>query len=445
MNNTTAMKRIATIAFMLVLTGVGLCQEVIRFPYAGYMEYPMDTLHSTHTNEITRQPCAYRVYQMQLPQPFARLFTVDTPTTLYGIAVPLWGQDTARRDFEVVLYTLHGNHVTPIWEQRWSDTIPFRHLVFETQFEPGFPHCTKEDHHIDTANSYEFYFDTPIVVSDSFLVGYYTYGNDGQRHINGHGVDPALTGYIYQVIFSTRCHVRDEEDVPPLGSWITVTNTISYLQSYAWAMLMPIIEAPPCNPDTLACPAPQGFSARVIDSLNVEFVWNPLPQHLSFQISVGREGEPPDSAHVFSSDTCLLRVTDNWDTTASYAAYIRAQCLQHCYAGDTLIWGSWSGPVSFSVPSAHQPHQPTDITMPVGQPCPFTLTPNPARGLVTVRLADCSPHTTLTIRDATGHDILTIPVSAATFTIPIHNYAAGTYFVTLSTPHATTTERLIIE
>ena len=62
MNNTTAMKRIATIAFMLVLTGVGLCQEVIRFPYAGYMEYPMDTLHSTHTNEITRQPCAYRVY-----------------------------------------------------------------------------------------------------------------------------------------------------------------------------------------------------------------------------------------------------------------------------------------------------------------------------------------------------------------------------------------------
>ena len=442
MNNTTAMKRIATIAFMLVSTWVGLCQEVVRFPYAGYMEYPMDTLHSTHTNEITRQPCAYRVYQMQLPQPFARLFTVDTPTTLYGIAVPLWGQDTAQRDFEVVLYTLHGNHVTPIWEQRWSDTIPFRHLVFETQFEPGFPHCTKEDHHIDTANSYEFYFDTPIVVSDSFLVGYYTYGNDGQRYNYGRGLDPTLTGYIYQVIFSTRCHVRDEEDVPPLGSWITGRNTISYLQSYAWAILMPIIAPPPCNPDTLACPAVQDFSVRVLDSLNVEFVWNPLPQHRSFQISVGREGEPPDTGRVFSTDTCWLKVTDHWDTTTLYVAYIRAQCLQHCYSNDTLVWGSWSEPVTFF---GHQPHGPTGIATPTGQPCPFTLTPNPARGTVTVRMAECPPNATLTIRNAAGHDILTIPVSAPNFTIPIHNYAAGTYFVTLSTPHTTTTERLIIE
>ena len=82
--------------------------------------------------------------------------------------------------------------------------------------------------------------------------------------------------------------------------------------------------------------------------------------------------------------------------------------------------------------------------MPVGQPCPFTLIPNPARGLVTVRLADCSPHTTLTIRDATGHDILTIPVSAATFTIPIHNYAAGTYFVRVSAQGLNTVRKLIV-
>lgn len=442
MNNTTAMKRIATIAIMLVSTWAGLCQEVVRFPYAGYMEYPMDTLHSTHTNDVTRQPCAYNVYKVQYPIPLARLFTVDTPTTLYGIAVPLWGQDTAQRDFEVVLYTLHGNHATPIWEQRWSDTIPFRHLVFETQFEPGFPHCTKEEYHIDTANSYEFYFDTPIVVSDSFLVGYYTYGNDGQQHLSGNADDPTLTGYLYQVSCHHRCHVEIEVDIPPLCSWISPSNRVLDLHSYYWAWLMPIIEAPPCNPDTLACPAVQDFSVRVLDSLNVEFLWSPLPQHLSFQISVGREGEPPDSAHVFSSDTCLLRVTDNWDTTASYAAYIRAQCLQHCYAGDTLIWGSWSEPVTFF---GHQPHGPTGIATPTGQPCPFTLTPNPARGIVTVRMAECPPNATLTIRNAAGHDILTIPVSAANFTIPIHNYAAGTYFVTLSTPHTNSTTRLIIE
>ncbi len=35
---------------------------------------------------------------------------------------------------------------------------------------------------METIEAYEFYFDTPVVVSDTFFVGYHTLGVDGRQH-----------------------------------------------------------------------------------------------------------------------------------------------------------------------------------------------------------------------------------------------------------------------
>jgi hypothetical protein len=84
-----------------------------------------------------------------------------------------------------------------------------------------------------------------------------------------------------------------------------------------------------------------------------------------------------------------------------------------------------------------------------GNPVPlFTLTPNPAKGSVTVSVTDpeaVGGKCTLTLSDAAGRRLLTQPVEAATFSLPLDGYPAGTYFLTLATPSRSSTQKLVVE
>ena len=97
----------------------------------------------------------------------------------------------------------------------------------------------------------------------------------------------------------------------------------------------------------------------------------------------------------------------------------------------------------------------------------FTLTPNPATGTVTVTvghtpqsLRDSSPNLgeqfSLTLTDAAGREVMrkelstlmnVSPDTGSQFSIPIDisGLPAGTYFVTLSTPAASGTQRLVVK
>ena len=77
----------------------------------------------------------------------------------------------------------------------------------------------------------------------------------------------------------------------------------------------------------------------------------------------------------------------------------------------------------------------------------FTITPNPARDIVTVTLADgCDrAHATLVLRDALGKELRRITPSADKTAIPLQGLPAGTYLLTLSTPQGSSTQKLVIE
>ena len=97
----------------------------------------------------------------------------------------------------------------------------------------------------------------------------------------------------------------------------------------------------------------------------------------------------------------------------------------------------------------------------------FTLTPNPTTGKVTVTVghtpqsgthssvskADSSPNLgeqlILTLRDAAGHEVMRKEFSIVNsqFSIPLdlRHLPAGAYFVTLSTPTASSTQRLVVK
>ena len=89
------------------------------------------------------------------------------------------------------------------------------------------------------------------------------------------------------------------------------------------------------------------------------------------------------------------------------------------------------------------------ITEPDASQQLFTLTPNPAHNSVTVtinsQLSILNSQLSLTLTDAAGRELLTLKVQQPKTTIPLGQYPAGTYFVTLRTPDATSTQRLVIE
>ena len=79
---------------------------------------------------------------------------------------------------------------------------------------------------------------------------------------------------------------------------------------------------------------------------------------------------------------------------------------------------------------------------------PFSLTPNPTRGSVTVEIKD-PQHTgrqaRLELTDMAGRKLQTLRVDGQQVSIPLGQYAAGTYYVTLISAKATYTGKLVIE
>ena len=96
---------------------------------------------------------------------------------------------------------------------------------------------------------------------------------------------------------------------------------------------------------------------------------------------------------------------------------------------------------------------PQGITAPDGQlsilNSQFSITPNPTRNSVTVTINPQLPilnsQLSMTLTDAAGRELLNTKVSTLNFQLPLSQYPAGTYFVTLRTPDISSTQRLVIE
>ena len=77
----------------------------------------------------------------------------------------------------------------------------------------------------------------------------------------------------------------------------------------------------------------------------------------------------------------------------------------------------------------------------------FRLMPNPASNEVRCKTAEGFGGGTLTVVDAAGREVLRKVLARGTesYTFDVADYPAGAYFVTLSTPEGTSTQRLVVE
>ena len=167
-----------------------------------------------------------------------------------------------------------------------------------------------------------------------------------------------------------------------------------------------------------------------------------------------------------STTDSSIEVYSVFDPDIYYQARIRARRHHRCPIHDTVMWGPWCDPILFYTgPTAPD----TTIGIAPVEGCPdglFILTPNPATGRVTVTVghnlqalthssvsrADSSPNLgeqlVLTLADAAGREVMRKELSTfnsqLSTTLDLSGLAAGTYFVTLTTPTATGTQRLVV-
>ncbi|MBR1833965.1 MAG: hypothetical protein IJ785_00415 [Bacteroidales bacterium] len=192
------MKRTALFTLMMVLLAAAHCQDTVSYPYPAYMEWPRDSMLAVsepfylHTSNS-----AISIMGTQVWDPYTREFVVDTPTTIYGIAGMFWRQNELKKNFRVLLLSTRNKfqEIHLVKSVKWNDKLPMCYVKCDASW-CGYPGAPEGEVH-DYVTTYEFYFDEPVVVTDTFLVGFQSLGNDGQFHIrNSLSEDSLNTLYL---------------------------------------------------------------------------------------------------------------------------------------------------------------------------------------------------------------------------------------------------------
>ena len=185
------------------------------------------------------------------------------------------------------------------------------------------------------------------------------------------------------------------------------------------------------------CQPAFGLTLDEIDSLNVNLSWLPGEHNISWELAYGPAVADPDSFAVVDCND--IRCTLQGLTPGTkYAARVRGVCF------NDSVYSDWSDTIQFHVAEYNPP-----IGIPsVNANAPFTLTPNPAHDYVVLDLKDgvSDPkHCTLTVSDASGREVLSLNIAAPHTRINTHDLPKGMYFVTLTTPKGSSTQKLIVE
>jgi len=246
------------------------------------------------------------------------------------------------------------------------------------------------------------------------------------------------------------------------GDSIQSNPTFQYYPDWNFFGFAPII-APP-DTDHVGCRAPRLRFMRA-SSGRPYFEWTSYTDEETLQYEVQYAQLGSNEWRTTYPTSSPFRIIDNFDATKYYTARIRMQHRHGCPIHDTVYWSPWSDTVLFYTGSTAPDTSDTIGIAPVEANAAafFTLTPNPTTGKVTVTvghtpqsgthssaLAGTSPNLgeefSLTLRDAAGHEVLrkSLPAGTDSVDLDLSRLPAGAYFVTLSTPTSSATQRLVV-
>jgi hypothetical protein len=463
------MKRLLLIAALCVFNVAHAQQDKDTLSYPswwGYYYPPLDTMAIFFdTDEYdaleVASPGYYEYLQFEVIQPLLVYGIAVTPTRkgprFYRTFHNLPGEpdppnvDSSALDLYAVLIQKEGDRFVQVDSAKWHWREPDKYFRYTARH----PNPSRLHYSEVVVPVYEFYFDTPHFVYDSFYIGFKSdyamspnfdstvanslhYPQQWAFHtcfmVNGVGLNNSRTWYMPR--WGKQHH-----------GWVSMDDDPLLVGPSFWGGLFPII-IPPDTDAVVSIPVTGFHQTDDYDGWPV-FLWNGTAGQELYELSYGPADQDTDSYQVVSTTYSWLILRDSTlDSTVVYAARCRARNHHACALHDTVMWSRWTDTVQFWT-GRYRPGSAPDDSVGIVSPSDavaFTLSPNPAKGQVAVRADIWEPYS-VAVRDEQGREVLRRKLAAGTrtLTIDVADYPSGTYFVTLTTAKGTSTQKLVVE
>ena len=288
------------------------------------------------------------------------------------------------------------------------------------------------------------YFDNPLILNDTFWMSEIV--TDAQDYSNLLVLETRGIQQCFNAAHNNLPFIAYRFDSIDLHNLTWASRGFTY--GYHRALICPVFTLP--DTDSFGCPEVEGFGFAGMNAGSPTFVWDTAGEHEMYQVAYGPYDAPLESLRIAETNGRFLELFDNsLRPDIYYQARLRARCHHRCPIHDTVMWTAWSAPVYFYT-GDHMPdttHQPEGIYAP-GEALPFAIVPNPsrtgARQVVEIGRQVSLQGLTLTLHDATGHEVLRMEVKEHRFALPA-SLPAGVYVATLASPQGTATRRLVVE
>ena len=332
------------------------------------------------------------------------LSSQQEPVTVYGVALTVTGrnheeiseEDMTKYPYDVILARIVDSTFVVIdsatWDPLRDSKLWFRYSIIGdgVLYE-----------HVDPA--YEFYFDTPHLMEDTFYVGFRT---------------KVPSSVMPELRFDL---VASLDSVPTLRVLNDLSATVT--RNHIWGGQFPIIQP------NRRCSVPEAPSWVLYNATNtVRFNIPYLPGD-SLLLSIARQGQPVDSGYIYP-------VTDNaMDIVIPDSGHYSARLARICHR-DIDVQSQWSVPSNFFIMNTLG-IDPTSGTEPL-----FSIYPNPAADRVAVRCG--GRMTAVEVVDALGRTVLSIDGGGNEATLDVSALPTGLYTVLVTTPQGRTARHLTI-
>ena len=327
------------------------------------------------------------------------------PIMIYGIAHTVTGgasvpeipeSEISNYPYVYIIATINGNTLNIIDSIRWN-----KEHDCKTCFKYSIIGDGQLYEHVVPA--FEYYFETPVLVYDTFYVGY--------RRTAGTNIPYAfatLTSYDSMSSY-----------------WVATDNINNYNhREYAWGGVFPIIQP------NRHCRVPAAPSLVVYSGTNTVRFTLPYAAGDSLVLSIAGYGQPADSGTVYPVTDSIMDIVI--PDSGRYTARLMRICQRY---GGVMLQSDWSGPTHFFIVNNLAIGQPSDIGV--------SIVPNPATDAVTVS-AD-GTLLALELRDLLGRTVLTQQPASTKTTLDVSTLPAGTYILRLHTPQGVATKKLIVK
>ena len=311
--------------------------------------------------------------------------------------------------------------------------------------------CRNEDDYTVMSHTipiWEYYFDTPVVVVDSFYVGYST---SWSKFDNPPNIMDSVSNALFLGYFPFPGRGDECRKCPGLTPHFlykyrgiqghSITGTYLVDGNWHWTefpeflLVFPIIgidSTEPIVPPAPVCPPVENFRLASRDKTSATLLWDTHVSHQSWQVSYGPQGTPPDSGTLLN---CSLQVgqPSGLDSATHYTAYIRAVCNF-----DSLCYSQWSDPID--IPPYGEPwNESIETTLEH-----YTyLIPNPAT--TQVKVFSSFSLTRVEAFDLGGRQLLDMQASGLSASFSVEGWNAGTYIVIIHTPQGRTAKKLVVK